>query len=149
MPAGRQGFTLIELMVVMSIIGILMALTLTGISNSRIVARDATRKADLLMIAGGLEIYKADCNDYPSTITKDQPLKGDGTPASTCLTTNEYIAKVPKDPLDDARLYRYSRLTATKYEICAALERGTVAVTCFGYTDCGAGQSCNYKVTSP
>jgi len=143
------GFSLIELLVVISIIGMLLALSLFGISNSREIARDANRKADLELIRGGLEIYKADCNDYPSNITKGLPLNGDGTPASTCLVANEYISKIPKDPIDPARLYRYSRLTTTKYEICTALEKGSGSVTCAGYSDCGTGVDCNYKITNP
>ena len=148
MTSNTTGFTLIELLVVISIIGILMALSLFGISNAREAARDANRKADLELIRGGLEIYKADCNDYPATITGGSPLVGDGTPASTCLVANEYISKVPKDPLDAARLYRYSRLTTIKYEICAALEKGTGSVTCSGYANCGT-VACNYKITNP
>lgn len=145
----KKGFTLIELLVVISIIGILLALSLFGISSSRETARDANRKADLELIRGGLEIYKADCNSYPPSIsTTGGPLIGSPPPA-TCAVANTYIPSVPKDPLDSARLYRYSRLTLTSYEICAALEKGTGSVTCAGYTNCGTGISCNYKTTNP
>lgn len=144
----EDAFSLIELLVVISIIGIVMALSLFGISSSRETARDANRKADLELIRSGLELYKADCNDYPAGITGGSALVGDGTP-STCLSTNTYISSVPKDPLDTARLYRYSRLTTTTYEVCAALEKGTGSVTCAGYTNCGTGISCNYKVANP
>ena len=127
-----------------------MALSLFGISSSRETARDANRKADLELIRSGLELYKADCNSYPVTtaVTGGSPLVGDPTLSTTCLAANIYIAKVPLDPLNTARVYRYSRLTASKYEICAALENGTGTVTCSGFTNCG-DVSCNYKVTNP
>lgn len=146
----NKAFSLIELLVVISIIGILLALSLFGIANSRESARDAKRRADLELIRSGLEIYKADCNRYPLTaqVIGGSPLIGN-PPPTTCAAANTYISSVPKDPLDTARLYRYARLTLTSYEICAALEKGTGSVTCAGYTNCGTGISCNYKVTNP
>lgn len=146
----EHGFTLIELLVVISIIGILIALSLFGISGAREASRDAKRKGDMELIRSGLEIYRADCNDYPSTtqVVKDTPLVGDDTPAS-CAASNTYISSVPKDPLDTARIYRYARLTPTTYELCAALEQGGTAVTCGGSSNCGTGVTCNDKVTNP
>lgn len=145
----NKAFSLIELLVVISIIGILLALSLFGIANSRESARDAKRRADLELIRGGLEIYKADCNDYPANLGTSLFGTYPPTLPTSCASGNIYILLVPKDPLDTARLYRYSRLTLTSYEICAALEKGTGSVTCAGYTNCGTGISCNYKVTNP
>lgn len=145
------AFSLIELLVVISIIGILIALSLFGISNSREAARDANRKADLELIRGGLEIYKADCNSYPGSITFGGSLIGTYPPTlpTTCAVANTYVSSVPLDPLNTARLYRYSYNATTKtYEICAALEKGTGSVTCSGYANCGT-VPCNYKITNP
>ncbi len=139
----RKGFTLIELLVVLSILGILIGLTLFGIGGARESSRDAKRKADLQEIASGVEIYRADCNDYPSTLGTS--LKGDGSPTS-CAVSNTYISSVPKDPIDPTRTYQYSS-SGTTFEICASLEKGSGTVTCGGSSNCGT--TCNYKVTNP
>lgn len=96
------------------------------------------------MIRSGLEIYKSDCNIYPAALGTS--LVGSGSPAS-CAAANTYIPTVPKDPLDTARLYPYTRLSTTTYEICASLEQGSSVVSCTG--SCGSGVTCNYKVTNP
>jgi type II secretion system protein G len=140
----KRGFTLVELLVVISIIGILLALSVFGIQGSREASRDAKRKADLELVRSGLEIYKSDCGDYPAALSS--PLVGDGSPTS-CAVANTYISSVPTDPSSPGRSYRYSRLTATTYEICTALEQGSGTVTCGGSSNCGS--TCNYKVTNP
>lgn len=142
-----NGFTLIELLVVISIIGVIIGISFFGLTGARESARDARRRADLEQIRSGLELYKADCNDYPVAVggAVPSPLVGDGSP-STCSGTNVYIASVPRDPADPTRLYYYSRPTATTYLICASLEQSTAGVP----SGCGScGTSCNYGVTNP
>lgn len=134
----NSGFTLIELLVVISIIGILIGLSIFGLQGAREAARDARRRGDLELIRSGLEIYKADCNTYPTSLGSS--LIGSGTPASC---TGTYIAEVPTDPSPD-RAYYYSS-DGVVYELCAALEEGGED-TCSG--SCG-GQTCNYKITNP
>lgn len=141
----QKGFTLIELLVVISIIGILVAVSIFGLSGARESARDSRRKADLELIKSSLEIYKADCNRYPTSLTAGSPLVG-STPPSTCLATNTYISTVPTDPVN-GRTYRYAT-TASGYEICASLEQsGLSTISCGGSSNCGT--NCNYKVTNP
>jgi len=150
---NHKGFSLIELLVVISIIGVLIGLSAFGLQGARQSARDARRVADIEQIRSGLELYKADCGNYPSTT--DFPgaggnLLGDGSPLS-CLSSNTYISNRPQDP-NPGKIYRYNRISPTTYEICAAMEANTSTISCQGMTPglCpDASHPCNYKVKNP
>lgn len=62
---GKTGFSLIELMVVISIISLLSSLSFASISNSRIQAGDLKRIQDLQAINKMFELYYADNGTYP------------------------------------------------------------------------------------
>lgn len=138
------GFTLVELLVVISIIGILVTVSIFGLAGARESSRDARRKADLELVRSGLEIYKADCGTYPANVTFGGVLNGTGT-----CSGNTYISVVPTDPITASRTYRYDQ-SGSGYTLCAALEQGTGSVSCGG-TNCGVGSTvdCNYQVTNP
>jgi general secretion pathway protein G len=144
------GFTLIELLVVMVIIGILASISLFGLRNARADARDGRRRSALEQIRSGLELYRADCNEYPAALpAHPNALTGTGSPPGppSCLATNTYISEVPEDPVN-TQFFLYQRPTPTTYELCASLEGGgTGPVGCNGDTNCG--EPCNYRVTNP
>jgi len=141
---SKYGFTLIELLVVISIIGVLLGLSLFSLQNSKKSGRDAKRKSDLELIRSGIEIYRADCGEYPTSL--GTTLKGKYSTGS-CLKDNEYINNVPVDPQEPTRTYIYSS-NGTSYKICASLENSTGdIVTCGGSSNCG--ETCNYKVENP
>jgi type II secretion system protein G len=141
----NSAFTLIELLVVISIVAILMGLSFFGLMGARESSRDSKRKADLESIRSGIEIYKSDCNAYPtSNVTSLTTLVGSGSPTS-CAITNTYMSTIPTDPTTSTRSYRYSS-DGTTYYICAALEQGSGSVSCGG--NCGT-VACNYKVVNP
>lgn len=140
----KKGFTLIELLVVISIIGIMISLSVFGLQGARLASRDAKRKADLEQIRSGLEIYKSDCNYYPTTLSS--PLVGTGD-TSSCSSSNTYISSVPADPTDPTSSYAYSS-DGTTYTLCAALEQApSPALDVTGCANCTT--TCNYKVTNP
>ncbi len=65
-----QGFTLVELLVVVIIIGILSAIAIPAFLNQRKKAVDASIKSDLKTIATSLETYYTDNMTYPETATQ-------------------------------------------------------------------------------
>jgi len=137
----QQGFTLIEIMVVVLIIGVLVGLSVGAYSGAKKVAWDTRRKGDLESIKSALEIYRTDCGSYPSDVTFGQNLVGSGI-----CNGNTYMSPVPTDPKPAIFSYRYS-LSGATYALCAYLETGSSSVLgCGG--NCGT-QVCNYRVQVP
>lgn len=64
-----KGFTLIELMVVIAIIGVLSSVVLASLNSARAKGRDAKRKAEMVSIQTALEMYYLDNNAYPIAIS--------------------------------------------------------------------------------
>lgn len=133
-----KGFTFIEMLVVVTLIGIL---SLIGVANFRVAnqkARDGRRQGDLQQIRAALELYRTDVNSYPPTgiIAADQIVSPAGT---------TYMEDIPSDPLDPTYTYYYSSDGVT-YTLCAALELDTTGVC--GGASCGT-PDCNYKITNP
>ncbi len=152
----KKGFTLVELMVVIAIIGALSALFVNTSFVNIQRGRDAKRKSDLELIRSGIETYRADCNEYPTTLLLvfGSSLKGSSPPPSNCSASNTYIRSVPNDPLSggggSVPTYRYWSDGIT-YEVCTNLETGSGSVDCGTYAapnNCGS-KTCNYKVTNP
>jgi len=113
----RAGFTLIEVMMVVVIIGILAtALGWGAYRNSIKKSRDGRRKADLQQIRSGLEMYRADMGSYPPTGS----IGCDGTLSAGGAT---YISPIPCDPQYPDSEYVYSG-GGTAYSITATLEMG-------------------------
>ena len=80
-----KGFTLLELLVVMTIIGILAAIAVPALKNSPQKGREAALREDLFTFRSCLDQYHGDKGHYPADL---QALVSDG-----------YIRKIPVDPI--------------------------------------------------
>jgi general secretion pathway protein G len=106
--AKNKGFTLVELMVVIAIIGTLSSIVLSSLNNARGQARDAVRKQDFLNLQNALELYHLDNNAYPSTGSAFWGLSVNGGSRTTSGAnayipglTPSYISVLPSDPRGD------------------------------------------------
>ena len=125
-PHRKKGLTLIELLIVVSILSILIGLLLPNLNDVRKQARDKRRKADIAAIRQALELYKMDQNPpaYPSNASPQKILITPGTAWTENSIT--YMNKFPTDPLNasnpDPYSYYYTNVDQNSYYIGACLE---------------------------
>lgn len=95
-----RGFTLIEVMVVVVILGILAALVVPKIMSRPEQARIVKVKQDLLAIQSALDLYKLDNGFYPSTDQGLEALVSQPTtnPVPRNWKSDGYLQELPKDP---------------------------------------------------
>jgi general secretion pathway protein G len=79
-----KGFTLVELLVVMAILGILVAIAVPQLQQAPIRAKEASLREDLFTFRSCLDQYYADKGHYPDTLQT--------------LVTDKYIRRIPIDP---------------------------------------------------
>ncbi len=96
----QRGFTLIEVMVVVVILGILAAIIVPKVMDRPDQARITKAKLDIQGIENALQNYKLDNFHYPST---DQGLealvqKPSGSPEAKNWRQGGYLQRMPKDP---------------------------------------------------
>jgi type II secretion system protein G len=108
----QGGFTLLELLIVIVIIGILALLIIPNITSAPKKARDTKRKTDVTTLRKGLEEYFVNNNSYPNALTD--------------LTTGSapIVKTLPTDPKNTgAYVYAYTPAnTNTTYTLTACLE---------------------------
>ena len=110
---------MIELLIVISIIGVLASLVMVSYSTSQKQARDTVRKSDLRQYSSSLENYANKTNGLYPTHTD-----ATGVDASGTLCDDLGLTDCPEDPrndLDSTRIYSYQS-DSLKYTLWSLLE---------------------------
>lgn len=108
-PKRSQGFTLIEILIVIVILGILGAVVAPQILSRPDTARVQAAQTDLRTLASALDIYRLDNFNYPSSgqglrALVEQP---NGSPEAKGWNPDGYIKKLPEDPWGTPYIYEY------------------------------------------
>ena len=163
MNKDLRGFSLVELMVVIAIIGVVSAVAASSVSVIQKNSRDAQRISDLNAIKVALQQFYADQHFYPDTLTLTGGVQLDncsGNPGCPPTTvTKVYMRNTPADPVvGTATPYRYcSMRSATNttscasatpgqchyFALCATRENPTGSTTC----SCASPATGNTQVT--
>lgn len=86
--AGASGFTLIEVLIVVTLVVVLASVGMPIYQNSVQRSREAVLKEDLFRMRDAIDQYYADKNKYPQSLQD--------------LVTEKYLREIPKDPMTDS-----------------------------------------------
>jgi general secretion pathway protein G len=100
-----RGFTLVEIMVVVVILGILAVLIVPRVVGRTDEARAVAAKQDVAAIMQALKLYRLDNGRYPSTEQGLAALVAKPPSAPAPANWQKYLDKVPKDPWGNLYLY--------------------------------------------
>ncbi len=103
----RRGFTLLEVMVVMFIVGLLATLVAPSIVGRADDARRTKAIADMKGIEQALNLYRLDSGGYPTTEQGLEALvrRPERPPVPRAWNPNGYLERVPLDPWGHAYVY--------------------------------------------
>ncbi len=156
----NKGFTLIEILVVVAIIGVLASIVLVGLGGARRQGGDAKRIAELRQIQTGLELYFTKCGAYPGGSSAGACTTVDPTSWNdlqrALIDANIGISTVPNDPAAPTKNYYYAvradrqayilgvQLSADNAALQGDYDGALTGYTATGAFDCAADSAPNF-----
>ncbi len=137
----KDGFSLLEMLVVTAIIGLLASTMVFSYSQFVRQSHDARRKTDLENIKAALEQYRSNNNIYPASVVFTSPNNNICDPGG--CAAGVYMQKVPNDP-KTGNTYWYTQVGGgSDYTLCTCLSGGgtSAAGNC---GPCPVATTCNY-----
>jgi general secretion pathway protein G len=104
----RTGFTLVEILITIAIIGVLAGIIFVALNRVRDKGDDAKRKADIQQLELALKVYRSVRGDYPTTTDS-------GSLSALSGLVPDYIGKLPDDPKGDGSYPTWDGSTQNTY----------------------------------
>ena len=149
-----RGFTLVELLIVMGILGVLTALLIANISSGRERARDAVRKSDFANIRNALRIYYNDYQQYPASSGGNIMGCGAGgvlacswAGGSFTAEGNTYMKKLPGNPSGENEYSYTQTLGGEGFTLVVEMENEGDKNIAESQTRCGVSLASDVYVT--
>jgi prepilin-type N-terminal cleavage/methylation domain-containing protein len=118
---SRKGFTLIEILIVVTIIGLLASTVLVGLAPAQRRGRDTRRISDLKEIQNALELYYNKCGHYPGDSDCGAAPAATFAAVSNVLKGSSIgVSQIPDDP-SSSKHYQFAT-NGTQYVLAATLE---------------------------
>lgn len=148
---NKKGFTLIELMVAISIIAILSTIGIVSFTQAQRVSRDTKRKQDLRSIQSALELYRITNGSYPA-LADTWYLSATGVTWIPNMNETYISPSLPVDPKQAAPCYPWNSSTCYNYAYyswtwCTGVANYSylLAARLENSGDTQAGNTINYK----
>lgn len=139
----QEGFTLVELVVVVAIIILLISIILARLDVSRAKARDTKKISELKSLQNALELYQLDAGGYPQPTT--QPAMNDNAGLTSMTATFQgildakYLSAIPVPPknstVDGGDVYFYQTQNGTDVPTCNDVGLGQTPYIIYFYTE--------------
>jgi type II secretion system protein G len=126
----KKGFTLIEILIVISILGLLSAWIFPNFTTSLARSRDSKRRLDLQAVSKALQAYYNDHQNYPNDddvgcikVASNAYCWGEAFIVGPSGNQDNYMTKLPQDPKSSLSYYYEVVEPGTGYVLEACLER--------------------------
>jgi general secretion pathway protein G len=123
-PRRTPGFTIVELLIVVVVIGILAAIVIVAYNGIQATARDNIRKSDLKNLATAIEAYYATNGNYPMSAGWCTQISHPSYTTAFQTEMAQFLNQLPLDPQYEATYqdYFYRNIGDQSYYLYAELE---------------------------